>query len=139
MNSGVFRPSFLGLLLVSLLIPATLASAAGQAVELRSGVIEPDGREALVQAEGASGPERWIVRFKKTPGLAEKGRLLAAGGKVETPLPGQAYLVSAPAGRGASLKSLAGVDWATPYLPQDKIAPEIAGLRASGDEGTSRT
>jgi subtilisin-like proprotein convertase family protein len=44
--------------------------------------------------------------------------------------------VSLPADRAAALSSIPEVDWAAPYLPQDKIAPEIATLRAAeaGDE-----
>jgi subtilisin-like proprotein convertase family protein len=42
------------------------------------------------------------------------------------PLSGQAFLVDLPPGREIALSGIAGVDWAAPYLPQDKIAPEIA-------------
>jgi len=133
MKSTVVRVTLLGSLILALCVP-TLAATSGRGVELRSGVIEPDSRAIPERIEGSTAPERWIVRFKKAPGQAEKNRLIAAGAKVDTPLPGQAYLVTAPAGRGLSLKSVSGVDWATPYLPQDKIAPEIAAVRAVENE-----
>ncbi len=58
------------------------------------------------------------------------------GARVETPLPGWAYLVSVPAEKAASLKAVARVDWAAPYLPRDKIAPAIAAMPESGGGAT---
>ena len=78
--------------------------------------------------KAALGDKKGIVRFGHAPGWFEKGAIETFGARVVTPLPGQAYLVSVPPGRSAGLSQIAGVDWATPYLPQDKISPEIAAV-----------
>lgn len=105
----------------------------GGAVHLRSGTI--DGTRAARAAESAPGqPGRWVVRFRTAPGWLERGALETAGARIAAPLPDQAYLVSVPAGRAAALARIPGVDWAVPYLPQDKIAPEIGDATdATGD------
>jgi len=120
------------ILILTLAISGILAGSPDRPVELRSGVIQP-GRSAAAAVADPGGPERWVVRFRKAPGLHEKGAVETAGARVVTPLPGKAYLVTVPAERGASLSGIPGVEWATPYLPQDKIAPEIAEVRAKTD------
>jgi len=122
-------------LLVALMITvfpvtAILAGSSGGEVELRSGVIKPDPSLNEAAVADVDGPRRWVVRFRHPPGWFERAAVETAGARVETPLPGQAYLVSVPAARAMGLAGLPSVDWATPYLPQYKIAPEIAGLRA---------
>lgn len=108
-----------------LAIVAALASPVEGGVALRTGVV--DGSRTA--AAGTNG--RWIVRFQKSPGWLERGALETAGARVDAPLPDQAYLVTVPAGRTIDLKAVTGVDWAVPYLPQDKIAPEIGAAAGS--------
>jgi subtilisin-like proprotein convertase family protein len=121
---------------LALALTATVATAgsAGREVVLRSGVIEPSRQLDDAAADDTSGPRRMVVRFRHPPGWFEKGALESAGTRIETPLPGQAYLVTVPAGRPASLARIPGVDWAAPYLPQDKIAPEIAAVASTAKD-----
>jgi subtilisin-like proprotein convertase family protein len=83
-----------------------------------------DGSRAK-DAAPAAGPARIVVRFGRPVGWSERGALESAGARVDAPLPDQAFLVSVPSGRAAALARIPGVEWAVPYLPQDKIAPEI--------------
>ena len=124
-----------GLIGVALILAAPAASAApaDRAVALRSGAITPAREAGAVSEDSGSGLQRWVVRFKQPPGIFERGRLQSAEASIETPLPGQAFLVSVPAGRASALSSIPEVDWAAPYLPQDKIAPEIATVDATDE------
>jgi hypothetical protein len=117
---------------IGLLLAVTGALAGGPEVELRSGVVRPAGQESPSGESGADGPERWVVKFTKAPGWHEKGEVETAGGRIIAPLPGQAYLVTVPQGREADLSQIPGVSWATPYLPQHKISPEIANVISKG-------
>jgi len=107
---------------------ATMASAGAddRHVTLRSGVIQPGTGDSKA---ASGGTERWVVRFINETGWFERGRLEVAGARIEAPLPGQAYLVSVPAGSGVAVAAIPGVDWATPYLPQHKISPEIDAVK----------
>lgn len=107
-----------------------IAGTSDRQVALRSGVIDPDRQAPRSGEPNDGGPERWLVRFLQTPGWFEQGSLQSRGARVETPLPGQAYLVTLPPGNRAALSKIPGVDWAVPYLPQDKIAPEIAAVES---------
>jgi subtilisin-like proprotein convertase family protein len=121
-------------LLLTVLAAGTVAAAATPAVELRSGVVRP-GRALDEETHGPQvGTQRWVVRLRNAPGSADRGALEAAGAKVEAPLPGQAYLVSVPADRATALRSLSRVDWIAPFLPQDKISPEIAAISDAKDD-----
>ncbi len=122
------------LVLASIGLVLAVTGAFGGEVPLRSGAIGANRETASSGESGAGGPERWIVRFNNPPGWHEKGEIETAGGRVVTPLPGQAYLVTVPEGRPASLSQIPGVDWAVPYLPQDKISPEIAEVVSKGGE-----
>ncbi len=119
-------------LIATMAVAVSIATASDRGVTLRSGTIEP-GRQAVAEAdaEGQSGVQRWVVRFKQTPDILDRSRIEIAGAKIDAPLPGQAYIVSLPANRAPSLAAIPGVDWAVPYLPQDKLSPEIASVRAS--------
>ena len=129
-NSNRSRARILtwSLALASLLVVSTavMADGDGRGVALRSGVIEPGQAAQRGSLADASGLARVVVRFSSAPGLYERGRLQSVGARIETPLPGQAYLVSIPAARATELSAVPGVDWAEAYLPSDKIAPEIA-------------
>jgi len=118
---------------LTLAVTGALADTSGREVPLRSGAIEPGRQVASSGESDTDGPERWIVRFKNPPGWHEKGEVETAGGRVIAPLPGQAYLVTVPEGRPVSLSQIPGVDWAAPYLPQDKISPEIAEVVSKGE------
>ena len=115
---------------------AALAAAPGGAVRLRSGAI--DGSRAGSAASPASPgePVRRVVRFQRPVGWPERGALETAGARIVAPLPDQAFLVSVPAARAATLTSIPGVEWSVPYLPQDKIAPEIGRAAGTGKAGT---
>jgi hypothetical protein len=77
---------------------------------LRSGAIEP-GRQVAESGESDNGgPERWVVRFEQPVGWHEKGTIESAGARVETALPGQAYLVTVPAQSSVSLSQIPGVE-----------------------------
>ncbi len=119
----------LGVVILSLLAVPSI-SATGDGVERRSGTIGADR-----PLGGTTGElQRLVVQFNRPVGWFEKARLETSGTAIEAPLSGQAYLVSVPAGRGISLSAIPGVDWVAPFLPQDKIAPEIADVTA-GTEG----
>jgi len=120
-------------LILAVSVTAALADSS-RSVSLRSGAIEP-GRDAgsVASRDGDDGPSRYIVRFRNAPGGFERGQLQAVTAKIETPLPGQAFLVSLPAERSTALARIPGVDWATPFLPQDKLSPEIAEIAAGGE------
>jgi len=101
-------------------------------VALRSGVIDASRARTTASTAGPNEPGRWVVRFRKAPGWVERGALETAGARVVAPLPGQAFLVSVSPGRAVALSKLPGVHWAAPYLPQDKIAPELGLVPATG-------
>ena len=98
----------LALVLLTVLATGALADSTAPAVELRSGVVTPD----RVADSFTHGPEvakqRWVVRMKSAPGWSDRGLLEAMGARVETPLPGWAYLVSVPA-ENVSLASLRSI------------------------------
>ena len=105
----------------------TASAAPGDGrVHLRSGVIDGSRAHVAAATAGPGEPGRWVVRFRQAPGWLERGTIETAGARVVAPLPDQAFLVSIPPGRAVALAKLAGVAWAAPFLPQDKIAPEIA-------------
>jgi len=137
MKTANFWALLLALSVVVFSMTASLAGSSDGEVRLRSGVIKPGDSNGKTVVADADGPQRWVVRFRQAPGWFEKGAVETAGARVETPLPGQAYLVSIPSTRAQGLAGIPSVDWATPYLPQHKIAPEIAGLtgreKAEGD------
>ena len=118
----------LALIIMGLLVVSTAAFAGddGRGVALRSGVIEPDLSARREPVADASGLARMVVRFSAAPGLYERGRLQGVGARIETPVPGQAYVVTLPAARATELEAIPGVEWVRTYLPSDKIAPEIA-------------
>jgi subtilisin-like proprotein convertase family protein len=115
---------------------ATAAVPIEGTVTLRSGVIDASRARTTAATAAPNEPGRWVVRFRKAPGWLERGAVETAGVHVVAPLPDQAFLVSVPPGRAVALSKLAGVHWAAPYLPQDKIAPELRQVSASdmGDE-----
>ena len=122
---------FVGIGLI-LAVTAVPVANSDREVPLRSGTIGSDRHVTRSGESDTGGPERWIVRFNDPPGWFEKGAVETAEGRVIAPLPGQAYLVTVPQGRSASLLQVSGVDWASPYLPQDKISPEIAAVASMG-------
>jgi len=134
MRSSITRISLLGALILILAATVALGGPSGPQVELRSGVVSPDRQAEEAAADDSSATRRMVVRFRRPPGLFEKAAVESQGARIDTPLPGQAYLVSVPAGRAATLDAISGLDWATPYLPQYKIAPEIAAVSAKKDE-----
>jgi subtilisin-like proprotein convertase family protein len=105
---------------------AAMAGWGDGTVPLRSGVIDASRVGVAVATARPNEPGRWVVRFRQAPGWLERGALETAGARVVAPLPGQAFLVSVPPGRSIALSKMAGVHWAVPYLPQDKVAPELA-------------
>jgi subtilisin-like proprotein convertase family protein len=117
--------------IVLLFSAAAAAETAGGKVHLRSGVV--DGARAVPTAKPGE-PGRWVVRFRNAPGWLERGKLETAGARVVVPLPDQAYLVDVPPGRAVALSRVAGVEWAVPYLAQDKVAPEIEQASRSGSD-----
>jgi subtilisin-like proprotein convertase family protein len=128
--------TFILTLAILVLVPAAGIAASPQGeVVLRSGVVEPDGAPSPAAASKPDALERWVVRFRRAPGWFERAAVETAGARVEAPLPGQAYLVSIPAARANGLAHIPSVEWATPFLPQHKIAPEIDAVR-SGRERT---
>jgi subtilisin-like proprotein convertase family protein len=124
-------PRLLSIALMLVVAAAAAFADSSRSVRLRSGTIEP-GRDAGSVASFAEGdgPSRYVVRFRKAPGSFERGQLQGAEAKIETPLPGQAFLVSLPADKTTELTGIPGVDWATPILPQDKFSPEIVDVGA---------
>jgi subtilisin-like proprotein convertase family protein len=137
MRTPTIRLLFVCSLIAMLAVPAFADKSSGGEVELRSGTIGPERQSASGVDDESAGARRWVVRFKHPTGWHEKGLIEAAGGRVETALPGQAYLVTVPEKRSVALAQVPGVDWATPYLPQDKIAPEIASVRGTEAEETA--
>ncbi len=111
--------------LAAVALSATAANPPGGRVHLRSGVIDASRAGTAVPTAGPGEAGRWVVRFLEAPGWPQRGALEAAGARVVAPLPDQAFLVDVPAGRAVALSQIAGVEWAVPYLAQDKIAPEI--------------
>lgn len=112
-----------------------VSTAADGAVHLRSGVIEASRARTAAPTAGPKEPGRWVVRFREAPGWLERGALETAGARVVAPLPDQSFLVSVPPGRAIALSRLPGVHWAAPFLPQDKIAPEIGLMSAPETDG----
>jgi len=119
--------------IIFFLAAATSAVASGPEVALRSGTIEPGSSTKTSVAADSTPPKRWVVRFNGPTGGYDRGRLEVAGAKIETPLPGQAFLVTLPSGNGAAIAGIPGVDWATPYLPQHRISPEISAVAGTED------
>jgi subtilisin-like proprotein convertase family protein len=119
--------------LVALAYSVPVGASDGK-VSLRSTVIDGSRADGTVPTAGPGETARWVVRFQRNPGWLEKAALEAAGARIVAPLPGQAYLVDVPPGRPVALAAIAGVDWAAPYLPLDKIAPEVAASLGSGDD-----
>jgi hypothetical protein len=106
----------LAVLAVAILFPAGSRAVAGDdaGVVLRSGPVSP-GRPEAVSALVAGKPGRMVVRFRHPTGAASRALLAGLVDRIDTPLPGQAFLVTLPAGRAAALAGLPGVDWATPW------------------------
>jgi subtilisin-like proprotein convertase family protein len=128
-----------GWILSSLAVLAWPAIAAGPVdgtVTLRSGVIDATRARTTAATAGPNEPGRWVVRFRKAPGWLQRGAVETAGVHVVAPLPDQAFLVSVPPGRVTALSKLAGLHWVAPYLPQDKLAPELGQVAPSetGDD-----
>lgn len=107
-------------------------------IALRSGAI--DTAKLLLQEEAAdsSGDGRGEVVIVQFPGpvTAEQVRALrAAGARIYTYLPYDAYLVRMPPGMDkARLAAAAGASWSGKYQPFSKILPAVAGV--SPDKGT---
>jgi len=112
--------------LVALLSSTPKAEPPGGVVRLRSGLVDASRSNGAAAAAAPNGPGRYVVRYRKAPGWLERGALESVGARIEVPLPDQAFLVSVPPGRAAALSRIPNVEWAVPYLPQDKIAPEIS-------------
>lgn len=130
------RSAALVLALLALGGLAPLAGERGGVVRLRAGSVDghAEARAAARPTAGPGEPGRFIVRFTQAPGWSERFSLQAAGLRIEAPLPDQAFLVDVPPGQGAPLARVPGLEWAVPYLPQDKIAPELRGpVSAGGD------
>lgn len=108
--------------------------AADGAVALRSGVVEA-GRASVTAPAVPGRPARTIVRFRQAVGWLDRSALESAGARIVAPISAEAFLVDVPAGRTVRFAEVPGVQWSGPYLPQDKIAPEIARVAsASGDD-----
>ncbi len=133
---GLYRNVAIASGLAALIWSATAAAPIDGTVRLRSGVIDASRAGTTVATAAANQTGRWVVRFRKAPGWLERGALETTGVRVVAPLPDQAFLVDVPPGRVVALSKLPGVHWAVPYLPQDKIAPEIANVSApeKGDD-----
>jgi len=117
---------------LALAVTGTIAATSDSEVRLRSGLISKGRPAATASESGSDGPERWIVHFDRAPGWFDRGAIETAGARVTAPLPGQAYLVTVPVGGPLSLTQIPGVDWAVPFLAQDKISPEIDAVVAKG-------
>ncbi len=124
------RPIAVAALTVLACSVAAAGSPGGQ-VHLRSGTLD-GSRAAQGTAATPGAPGRFVVRFQKATGWPERAALETAGARIVAPLPDQAFLVDLSVGQAAAVSALPGVDWAVPFLPQDKIAPEI--LQVSGAE-----
>jgi subtilisin-like proprotein convertase family protein len=133
MRSIHVRTVLLSVLILAFVFTMLPALADGAEVRLRSGVIQPGRQAEKPEGPYGAGTQRWVVRFQGEPGWHEKGAIESRGAKIETPLPGNAYLVSIPAADATTLTRIPRVDWATPYLPQNKIAPEIASLTSGAE------
>ena len=115
---------------------SALAAAPDGAVALRSGVVDSGRATVAPSAATPNQPGRWIVRFREAAGWLDRSALESAGARIVAPLSGDAFLVDVPAGRTIAFSKIPRVHWAGPYLPSDKIAPEIAQVSAStGDDG----
>jgi subtilisin-like proprotein convertase family protein len=105
---------------------------AGGTVRLRSGVVDAS-RAGMAPTARPEEAARWVVRFLAPTGWPQRGALEAAGARIVAPLPDQAFLVDVPPGRAIALAKLPGVEWALPYLPQDKLAPEVGQAAGAAD------
>lgn len=114
---------------------AASAGASGGRVHLRSGVIDGSRAQTSAATSQPGEPGRFVVRFQRPVGWPERGALETAGARIVAPLPDQAFLVSVPPGRTVALSQIPGVEWAVPFLPQDKLAPELGRLESQGKRG----
>jgi len=130
-SKGLFKNAAIAFGLAALVWSASGAAPSDATVHLRSGVIDGRRADQAVATAGPNEPQRWVVRFRAAPGWLERSSIETAGVRVVAPLPDHGFLVDVPPGRAVALRKFASVDWAVPYLPQDKIAPEIAQLSTS--------
>ncbi len=119
---------------VVVLFPAGSSGVAGDdaVVMLRSGPVSPPGQQRVAAVAGK--PGRMVVRFHRPTGAASRALLAGFVDRIDAPLPGQAFLVTMPAGRAAALAGLPGVDWVTPYEAHHKLAPDIAAVDPAVDD-----
>ena len=127
----MFERAVIGSGLAVLVWSSTAAAPSGNAVHLRSGTIDGSRAGKAVATAGANEPARWVVRFRQAPGWLERSTLETADLRVVAPLPDHGFLVDVPPGHAAAFAKIPGVEWAVPYLPQDKLAPELAQVSAS--------
>ncbi|MCP3978488.1 MAG: S8 family serine peptidase [bacterium] len=134
MTSPLNRLSVSILVLVVLAGGYSPGNAAESPVSLQSGEVRPHRGVDPATHGPQIEKQRFVVRLRKAPGTVDRSALEALGVKIEAPLPGFAYLVSAEPQRIDSVAGMARVDWVAPYLPEDKIAPAIAAFGGSEDK-----
>src|SRR4029077_5570866 len=113
-------------------------SPATHPIALRSGAIDTAKTPWRDEAADSTGDGRGEVVIVQFPGpvTAEQVRALrAAGARIYTYLPYDAYLVRMPPGMDkARLAAAAGGSWSGKYQPSSKISPAVTAV--SPDKGT---
>lgn len=133
------------LALLLALLPRALAAQAppesdGAAIALRSRRIDPMhlpvARAPLVPQRVRLDPELWIAQRGAEHDAESFARALAeAGCEWLAPLPERACLLRASAAALERALALPSLRWLGPYLPSDRLEPELSALAATGEAG----
>ncbi len=105
-----------------------------QVVDTRRPQPEREAAAAAEAAGAAGGGEVVLLKFPRPISAAQAAAMRAAGLRVYTYLPHDAFLVRAPAGWRQDRASLArlGASWAGAYLPAYKVSRAAAALGGDG-------
>jgi hypothetical protein len=120
-----------------LLLLLGLAPADAKPIRLRARTVDthpaPAARSAaaadalsLAPAARSDGRAAYLVQFSANVPDDHTERLRQVGATPVGYVPDDALIVLAPPNRAAELASLPSVRWVGPYLPQDKLAPELS-------------
>jgi len=141
MHPSIHRTALLAWVLSAILsVPAQSVPAAGgdSQLHLRYATFDPLSGEPALPAALRDVGDLWIVQFAGVPTQHGRDAVLAAGGRLHSYLPHNAYVVRIPAGKVAAVAGVPAARWVGRYQPAYRLDPVLLDGLANGSVAAAR-
>lgn len=135
----MYRRMFVKALLLLLpLLPAAAVSlhaqpsAAGSRIFLRTRTFDPLATQAVAAAANARG-NLYLLQFAGPVREEWKDAVVRAGARLYGYIPEHAFIARMDAATASAVRALPQVRWVGPYLPADRVEPELAEVLEASD------